>query len=73
MLSYPERRAGSTRWLAAMAGSYALATAAEVLDPQLFELTGGLVSGHTLKHLLASAGLWSLVALMRRGLAGGPG
>ena len=33
---------------------YALAKTFEALDPQIFAL-GGVVSGHTLKHLAAAA------------------
>jgi hypothetical protein len=40
---------------------YGLAKLAEVLDGRIFELTLGLVSGHTLKHLLAALGVIVLV------------
>jgi hypothetical protein len=40
---------------------YGLAKLAEVLDGRIFELTLGLVSGHTLKHLLAALGAIVLV------------
>jgi hypothetical protein len=46
---------------------YVAAKAAEVLDYQIFELTRGLISGHTLKHLLAALGAaWLLRMLWRR-------
>ncbi|MFN3594742.1 MAG: alkaline phytoceramidase [Thiobacillaceae bacterium] len=52
---------------------YALALTAEWLDRPIFAATG-LVSGHTLKHLIAAAGCaWALAWLMtRRPLPEGP-
>jgi hypothetical protein len=35
-------------------GWYAAAKVAEIFDAPIFDLTGGVVSGHTLKHLLAA-------------------
>jgi hypothetical protein len=62
------------RWYWAVFACYALAKVAEVLDFQIFRMTGTLVSGHTLKHLVAAAGLvfllWML--LQRRPLASAP-
>jgi len=53
--------------LLAAAGWYLLALAAEQLDHEVFALTGGWLSGHTLKHLLAAlAGYWVLRMLQRR-------
>ena len=40
---------------------YGLAKLAEVLDGRIFELSLGLVSGHTLKHVLAAIGVVVLV------------
>jgi hypothetical protein len=40
---------------------YGLAKLAEVLDSTIFEITWGLVSGHTLKHVLAAIGIVVLV------------
>jgi len=54
-------------------GLYALAKVAEHLDGQIFALTGGLVSGHTLKHLLAAGGVgWLLRMLKKRRPVEGP-
>jgi hypothetical protein len=41
---------------------YGLAKVAEMRDPQLLAATGGAVSGHTLKHVLAA---WALVWVVR--------
>ncbi|MFN4998373.1 MAG: hypothetical protein ACK5FQ_03650, partial [Betaproteobacteria bacterium] len=40
---------------------YGLAKLAEVLDSRILEITLGLVSGHTLKHVLAAIGIVVLV------------
>ncbi len=46
---------------------YAVAIALEQLDRQVFAFTGGVVSGHTLKHLMAGlAGYWAYRILIRR-------
>ncbi len=56
--------------LVGIAGLYALAKVFEVLDRQIFSL-GGLVSGHTLKHLAAAlATYWVLRMLKLRSPAG---
>ena len=44
---------------------YALAKVLESLDRQVYEL-GGIVSGHTLKHLAAAAAVWRLLVMLRR-------
>jgi hypothetical protein len=57
-------------WLAVVL-IYALAKVAEGLDAPLFELTGAL-SGHSLKHLVASLAAWPVIrALARRAPAAG--
>lgn len=45
---------------------YALAKALEAFDGEVLRATGGIVSGHTLKHLAAAAGTWQLVRMARR-------
>ena len=45
--------------------AYAVAKAAEVYDREVFSATQ-LISGHTLKHLLAAFGLFALVVGLRR-------
>jgi hypothetical protein len=43
---------------------YAVAKLAEVLDAQIYAL-GHLVSGHTLKHLLAALAVWWLLRMLQ--------
>jgi len=57
----PEAVRADTSWLAGALGCYALAKLLEALDHQVFAL-GGVVSGHTLKHLVAAAGVGCLAA-----------
>ena len=49
-------------WLIfAVAALYALAKWCEFRDPVIYELTGGTVSGHTLKHLLSAVAVGALL------------
>lgn len=52
-------------WLAAI-GCYALAKIAELLDRQIFNGTAGLVSGHTIKHVVAAVGAYFLLRMFQR-------
>lgn len=45
---------------------YALAKAAEMLDGEIFTWTDGLISGHTLKHLIAAFAAYWIVRVLRR-------
>lgn len=68
LLPTPYTRGTDYWWLLAC---YAMAKVVEVLDRQIFELTQGLMSGHTLKHLLAALGVaWLLRMLSLRQFAG---
>ena len=77
-LKLPRGAAGGVRdrdwWI--VLGLYALAKVMELADRPVLEVLGGIVSGHTLKHLLAAAaGLWLLRAAtrpLRRPRASGP-
>jgi hypothetical protein len=53
-------------WLYAAAALYAGALGAERLDRALGALFGGVVSGHTLKHLLAAAAIALIYLMLRR-------
>lgn len=46
-------------------GWYALAKVFEYFDVGIFEMTGGGVSGHTLKHLSAAAGCATIVWMLK--------
>lgn len=61
---YPSRYAG-TRYLVAGLVAYAAAKGLEVADREVFAL-GHIVSGHTLKHLVAAGGVMCLVAMLRK-------
>ncbi len=62
-LWFPSRYTGGGTIVLAVA-TYALAKISEAHDRAVYELTGHLASGHTIKHLLAAAALyliaWSL-------------
>ncbi|AOW14859.1 hypothetical protein LPB72_20745 [Hydrogenophaga crassostreae] len=45
---------------------YALAKAFEMGDAGVFHATGGLVSGHSLKHLVAALAAWPVMRAMRQ-------
>lgn len=48
-----------------VAAFYAAAKVAEVLDGRIYDL-GGLLSGHTLKHLLVAMAVWWLARMLER-------
>lgn len=54
-------RQGDIWW---MLGCYGLAKGLELWDARIFQLTG-VVSGHTLKHLVAATALWLLLRMLR--------
>ena len=47
-------------------GCYALAKVSEAHDPDIFAFTNGAVGGHAVKHLLAAAGCFVLLEMLRR-------
>ena len=53
-------------WVIAL---YTLAKVFEYADPQVYALSGGVVSGHSLKHLVASFAAWPMVLAMYRAQA----
>jgi len=59
LLLYPRQGSGAV-WAAL--GCYLLAKLLEALDPQVHAALGGLISGHSLKHVAAAAGMWALLA-----------
>jgi len=56
----------SHSWLLAPAlGWYVLAKVAEVYDREFYALTGGVFSGHSLKHVLAAVGCLTILWMLR--------
>lgn len=47
-------------------GFYALAKAVEAYDGEIYQLTGQVLSGHSLKHLLAAMAPWCLLRMLQR-------
>jgi Ceramidase len=57
----------SHRWLLLVAlGWYALAKVAEANDSEIFALSQGIISGHTIKHLLSALACLSIVWMIQR-------
>jgi len=63
LLLYPSS-GSDTRYIVGGLVVYVLAKIFEVADAEIFAI-GGMVSGHTLKHLVAAAGVWCLVLMVR--------
>jgi hypothetical protein len=53
------------RYLAYALACYAVAKLFEVADLQVMQWTAGAMSGHTLKHFAAAAGVWCFYAMLR--------
>ena len=51
-------------WVAV--GWYGAAKVLELMDAQIYQATGGLVSGHSLKHVAAAAAAWWVVRMLER-------
>lgn len=62
---YPPRYSGD-RTILAVIGLYLLALLFDFSDRPVFELTGGLVSGHTIKHVIAAAAVLVAARHVRR-------
>jgi len=57
----------SHQWLLLVAlGWYGLAKVSEANDGEIFVLSQGLISGHTVKHLLSALGCLSIVSMLQR-------
>ncbi len=52
-------------WLTGVFIFYALAKITEHKDPQFLELTHGLMSGHTIKHILAALAIWCVWKMLK--------
>jgi len=60
------RDRGGDRFLVIGFACYALAKGAEADDHPIFGLTGGWISGHTLKHLLAALACFAIYAMLKQ-------
>lgn len=61
------RSVTSHKWLMGLALLlYILAVVTELTDRHIFEFTGRVVSGHTIKHLLAAAGSYGILLLLQK-------
>lgn len=60
----PRAHALQVNWLALIA-IYAAAKVCEMHDAAIFTATGALLSGHTLKHLLAACAAWPVIVALR--------
>ena len=60
------RSGHSHQWFLLIAlGFYGLAKVSELFDADIFEMSGNIVSGHTLKHLLSAAGCFFIAEMLR--------
>lgn len=65
VLALVPRRAGSLQVsLGLVIAFYVLAKVCELADAQIFEM-GGLMSGHSLKHVLAACAAWPVLAALK--------
>jgi hypothetical protein len=62
---FPERRLTDGRYLAGVLMIYGLAIAVALFDYEVLDLTGGMISGHSLKHLIAAGACVFPLAMLR--------
>ena len=62
---FPARRYSHGGLLVWAAGWYGIAKVFETYDLGVFRLTGGLMSGHTIKHVLAACAVFAIVRQLR--------
>ncbi len=65
LLTWPARRYSHGGLLAWAAVYYGIAKIFETFDLQVYRLLGGMVSGHTIKHLLAAAAVFAIVRQLK--------
>jgi hypothetical protein len=63
-LLFPPRYTRTADWYIALAW-YLLAKVCESLDGQIYNATGEIVSGHTLKHLLGALSIYWLLRMLK--------
>lgn len=71
LVLFPSRYTRSRDFFGAL-GLYALAKVAEHFDGAIFTATGNIVSGHTVKHLLAAVAIYWLLRMLRLRAPAGP-
>jgi len=64
-LLYPRGRYTDGRYIMPVVGSYGLAKLFEHFDVETFHFLGGMVSGHTLKHMAAALAVYFVAAMVR--------
>jgi hypothetical protein len=65
LLGYPAARYSRGSLLAWAAGWYGLAKAFETYDLEIYRLSGGALSGHAIKHVVASIAVFAIVWQLR--------
>lgn len=63
----PKARFSQTRFIYSMVGLYGVAKLLELFDDKVLMVTGQLISGHSLKHLVAAAACLVVVPMIRAG------
>jgi len=64
LLLYPPKYTGGY-YIFASLGWYAIAKICEIFDHGIYELTHQIISGHTLKHIIAAIGLYFIVLYLK--------
>jgi len=72
LLLYARRRS-EDRFIILAVVFYAFAKGTEYFDQEVYRMTCRLLSGHSLKHLVAAAGCAILFAMLKRRKRAGPG
>lgn len=62
---FPPKYPGATKYMFYTLGWYVVAKLLEHFDRQIFDLLGGAVSGHTLKHVAAAIGVGYMVSYVK--------
>lgn len=70
MRDHAHQQRARRKQVAIKVGWYIAAKLLEHFDPQIFALTGHVVSGHTLKHVAAAVGVACMVPYMKAGDVG---
>jgi hypothetical protein len=66
LVLFPNGRITTGRDIVIVIATYAVAALLHAFDAQVFELLGGTISGHSLKHVVAALASWQVLAMIRR-------